>query len=541
MSNNEVATIKHLIEIQDFETAELLCFQLIDEQHFFEGYSFLGQIFFKLELFRLAVEFYNKAVQHSEGSSAEILYSLACAYEKVSGKKDKIIETLKLVIEADPTFWNAYTLLASHLRSEERLFEAIEWLNKAIALKPDLALAHSWLGYCYSDLHETEKAIACFQIVLHLQPNNSDAYEWLGLQKLEQDNLDEAIECFDKHLGFKNTNEQYWNKVHTVLLQGKYKEGWQLQGSHFWGSIDRLIREPHYKLWNGVDNLEGKKVLVRSSYGYGDTFQFVRFLPRLKALGCSVTLECQDDLRRVLSNCPGVDEVYNRCDNVNLEAFDYTVHLVGLPYLFQMDLCDIAVQAPYIFPDEFFVNHWKNKLVQYANKTKVGLVWSSGEAGQKKRNCHLSNFSQILNNENLHFISLQKGDKALQQIDELGFESKIINLSSEINNFEDTASIIANLDLVISVDTSVVHLAGALNKPTWTLIPTAPDWRWMLNRSDSPWYPNMKLYRQSQFGNWENVIKEIGRELEIIISKQQVAYFSAHQQITEEKKNKYAA
>jgi hypothetical protein len=327
-------------------------------------------------------------------------------------------------------------------------------------------------------------------------------------------------------------------------LTGNFEEGWVEYEWRFRHLKDQT------KKWNekGVHRWDGspfvdKRLLVLDEQGIGDTLQFIRYLPMVKELGGTVIFETIQPLIRLLRNFRGIDELWDR-ESVNRSelAFDLYIPLMSLPGIFKTTLETIPAEARYILPDATKAQYWRQRLNK--GEIKVGIVWAGktsaeyrqnnisglehvhlGWAGQpaskfaSNRLTRLESFIQLSRIEGIHLYGLQKGDAAIQ-VKELSGVFDVDNLGEEFTDFSDTAAAIENLDLVISVDTSVAHLAGAMGKPVWVLIPFVPDWRWMIGREDSPWYPSMRLFRQSKKGEWDEVFQRIVRELHALVHQE---------------------
>jgi ADP-heptose:LPS heptosyltransferase len=234
----------------------------------------------------------------------------------------------------------------------------------------------------------------------------------------------------------------------------------------------------------------------------------------VKAQGGRVIIECPQSLYRLLENCNGIDEIIEKSSMNTLSVQpDIHTHLLDLPGIFDTTLKSIPSHIPYITPDPILVDQWTSRL-NVNDDLKIGIVWAGNpdHTRDRDRSCSLADFAKLADIPGLSFYSLQKGHNSIAS-DNPHIEMKIVNLDNELTDFADTAAVIANLDLVISVDTAVAHLTGAIGKPVWTLLPFAPDWRWLLKRNDSPWYPTMRLFRQNQPGDWTEVFEQVREEL----------------------------
>jgi hypothetical protein len=306
-----------------------------------------------------------------------------------------------------------------------------------------------------------------------------------------------------------------------LLLTENFEQGWP---EYEWRlrTKNRLFPTLHQPVWDGTP-LNGRSILVHAEQGLGDAIQFVRYLPMVRARGGHVIFKCQPDLFRLLRNCKGFDEIIEQIPaSESAVQFDVHIFLLSLPGIFNTTLDTIPSEASYITANPNLVTQWQMRL-GHNEDFKIGIVWAGSpkHKGDRKRSCSLADFAPLANIPGLVFYSLQKGPASTEACNPPE-NMKLINLENELNDFTDTAAVIANLDLVISVDTAVVHLAGAIGKTVWTLLPFAPDWRWLQNRDDSPWYPRpnglagragMRLFRQTRPDDWAGVFEQVKKAL----------------------------
>jgi len=299
-----------------------------------------------------------------------------------------------------------------------------------------------------------------------------------------------------------------------LLLQGDFKRGWQ---EHEWRwkcrdypSPQRNFAQP---LWDG-SALERRTLLLHTEQGLGDAIQFIRYLPLVAQRGGKIIIECQAELRRLfqtmLEKCP----IVVRGDP--LPAFDLHCPLLSLPLIFGTTLENIPQTVPYLHADAQDVKKWRERLDEHSPHLKMGLVWAGSPTNKndRSRSIKLQSLAPLGQVPGVRLLSLQKGAAAAEaKTPPMGME--LVDYTQELTDFADTAALIANLDLLISVDTAVVHLAGAMGKLVWTLLPFSPDWRWLLERENSPWYPTMRLFRQQVIGDWDNVITRVASALQL--------------------------
>lgn len=396
---------------------------------------------------------------------------------------------------------------------EHRVFdEAIFCHKKAIQLNPNFADAYNNLGTALQEKGEIDVAINCYKKAIQLEPNYADAYCNLGVALNEKGKFHEAMDCFQKAVNLNNSDaENHWNFSLSLLLLGNFTEGFKEYEWRFKTSV--VSRKIHFNktLWHGED-ISGLDILILTEQGLGDAIQFMRYASLIAKRGANVIVECQTELKSLIKNIEGIQEVVVR--GQTLPSFNVYCFLLSLPLIFQTTINTIPATIPYINLEYGKVEKWRDKLKLDKSKLKIGLVWAGNPTykGDAFRSCQLKTFSSLARFRDITFYSLQKGDNS-QQAKNPPEGMNFIDLTEEINDFSDTASFIENLDLIVSVDTAVAHLAGALGKSVWTLLPFAPDWRWMLNRDDSPWYPTMRLFRQPSPGDWESVIAKVKYEL----------------------------
>lgn len=299
------------------------------------------------------------------------------------------------------------------------------------------------------------------------------------------------------------------------LLNGDLHRGWP---EYEWRLKTSSMAEPPSgrPRWSG-ESLKNKTILVEAEQGHGDTIQFVRYLPQIKLVGANIILGCQPALRNLLIESKVADMVLSQGDIA--PHFDTEITLLSLPGIFQASLETIPAEVPYLRIPQGSGIQAITAIVRYTEMLRVGLVWAGGiYTKAPERSLELEQFRELFKLRGVKLFSLQKGNTAEEL--KLIMPDTIVDLAPCLNDFADTAAAIQELDLVISVDTAVAHLAGALGKPVWTLIPYVPDWRWMLNREDSPWYPTMRLFRQPKPGDWASVIARVAEQLTALVQQQ---------------------
>ncbi len=401
---------------------------------------------------------------------------------------------------------------------------AIASYERAVALKPDFAEAHTNRGNALHELRQHAAAVACYDRAIALKPDFAEVHynRGIALEALRQ--LDAAVDSYDRAISIKPSYaDAYWNKSLALLLRGDFKNGWKLHEWR-WGtdSLKMSMRGFAQPLWLGEEAIAGKTILLHAEQGMGDAIQFCRYARLVTDLGARVILEAPVPLLSLFTTLDGVSQLV--AHGSALPPFDRHCPLMSLPLALKTEVSSIPAPIAYLRPDPAKRGRWQQKLGE-KNKLRVGLAWSGGFRRfrpelwdlNERRNINLAKLAP-LRNERIDYYSLQKGlpaESDLARMKELAWNGpEIIDYTSELHDFSETAALIDNLDLVISVDTSIAHLAGALGKPVWILNRFDTCWRWLLDRDDSPWYPTARLYRQERAGDWDGVVERITADLE---------------------------
>lgn len=426
------------------------------------------------------------------------------------------LQCFQTAIDLKPDYASAYDNLGTALQRQGNLGDAIAAYQTAIALKPDVANAYSNLGTALKEQGDFPAAIAAFETAIRLQPDHADAYNNYGGTLVELGQYQAAIDCYEQAIRHKpDYADAHLNLGIMLLMQGHYQRGF---GEYHWRWKTTQCPDLRYPqaLWDGTP-LQGRVILLTAEQGFGDTIQFARYAPLVAASGGVVVMACQKPLERLLSTLEALDHCVDR-DQTDVQTH---VHcpLLDLPLLFGTTIATIPVQVPYLHPPECC---WELPTVPNT-QLKVGIVWASNPANStsSKRSCDLDAFLPLLEIAGIAFYSLQK-DISATDAERLA-ELSIPNLAPYLEDFAETAAAIVQLDLVITVDTAVAHLAGALGHPVWTLLPFSADWRWLTDREDTPWYPTMRLFRQTQAGNWAGVFQTVQTALGAIAQQPDVS------------------
>jgi tetratricopeptide (TPR) repeat protein len=418
----------------------------------------------------------------------------------------------KTALEIVPSSIEVLGNLGNSLWSAREFAAAAAIHRKALALRQDYAPAHNSLGNALLGLKRFAEAKAEFEQALALSPNEPNTLCNLGNVFLAQNQIDKAIGYYQRALqhepGFR---QAVFNEGLVLLLKGDLRAGLPHYELRWVLKQQALEDQPPRENWQGDLPVDGKTLLVCCEQGLGDTLQFLRYVPLLKARSAKVILRIQETLRPLLLDMPDVTIVSAKDDE--LPAFDHYCLLLSLPLAFGTDLTTIPNNVPYVQAPATKAAYWRYRLDRFPGK-KIGIVCSGNPQHKNdyNRSCPLAAFKPLAAAAGNTLFLLQKEIRPTDTA-VLADSPEFINLSAELNDFTDTAAIVANLDLVIAVDTSVVHLTGAMGKPVWVVLPFAPDWRWMLDRSDSPWYPSMRLFRQPKPDDWASVMAQVTDEL----------------------------
>jgi tetratricopeptide (TPR) repeat protein len=396
------------------------------------------------------------------------------------------------------------------------LERAIGLLQKAVILRPGNATWYAHLGTLCRLTYRLDEALAASNESIRLDPNNPDHLVALSLVYFDIDERAHALACLVRALGLKHDHaDGHLALAQNLLAMGQFEAGWR---EYEWRNLTeagRLTMPPMTSApWNGMRLPTGRLLLV-GDQGYGDAIQFARYIGMAAERCQDVILGCSEEMETLLRDLPGVAQYCHKWNDVPGHA----VHcrLSSLPYIFNTSLETIPAGVPYLKADPGRVAHWRERLDARlpAGLPRIGLAWTGRPThpNDRRRSLALEQLLPLAQLGRAAFVSLQKPmprrDAAL-----LSRFGGMTDIAEELIDFGETAAVIENLDLVISIDTAIVHLAGALGRPVWIMLPKAADWRWLLERSDSPWYPTARLFRQARPGAWDAVIKEVTSALQ---------------------------
>jgi len=415
-------------------------------------------------------------------------------------------------ISLQPSYYEAWANKGIALHELKRYDEALLSYDKAISFKPNYYEAWNNKGATFSELKRYEEALASYDKAISLKPDYYEAWANKGIALHELKRYDEALLSYDKAISFKpDLYDAYWGKALIQLTLGNFKDGLKNYEYRLERTSAYPKRHQEFPLLTNLNQPLGKRVLVWSEQGHGDTIQFSRLIKQLSDLNVTIIFEVQAGLKALLEY--SIKHATVISEGTPFGQVDFQIPLMSLPLLLELDINDIP-SDPYLEDSKEDSITWKKKLSVANNKLNIGIACSGNEQhiNDKNRSIDLKLFKPIADKVNLFLIQkdLRKSDQ-----DFLRTHPEIKFLGKEITSFNDSASIIQAMDLVITVDTSLAHLSGALGKPTLILLPWNSEWRWLLGRQDSPWYPTVKIFRQPHSGNWEAVIEDVALHLNL--------------------------
>ena len=471
---------------RDNEAKKYLCRAVTVDPKYYEGYTNLGNLYFKQSCYRLAINSYRESIRIAP-NDPDIWANLGNVYLKI--KKDN---------------------------------DAIVCYKKAIELNPNRADLHNLLADCNYILARYSEAILSYENTLKINPNYAECYYKIGQAYQQIGQHHQAIKSYKQSVSVEPKNAEFHSQLGTtLLLTGDFKNGWmEYEWRRKIGKYKKYFAEP---FWQGND-LAGKTLLVYAEQGMGDTIQFYRFISLLEHRNCTVILECHPPLKPLFEAWGLASEtVQIFAIGEKLPNFDFYLPLMSFPYVLGLENVD---QIPLFFPSQVsdvLPNMPLQIPLEKRGNLKIGLVWAGNpnHNRDKQRSMKLNQLSSLFDIPNCVFFSLQVGEsrtELYQMMDQIQGLS-ITDLGQTFSNFVDTAMAVSQLDLVVSVDTAVAHLAATMGKPTWIMLSANPDWRWLLQRSDCPWYPTVRLFRQQVLGDWSYVVASIADVLSKNIKK----------------------
>lgn len=481
-----------------------------------EGYSSLGIALMEKGALDDSIAAHRRAVSLNP-DLAEAHNNLANAL-KAKGELDEAIAEYRRAIELKADYPEAHYNLANALHAKGQFDLAVASSGRALAGRPDYIEAHNNLGNVFKDKGDFEHAIAAYERAIAIKPDFAEAHSNLGTVLQSMGRYDDATAAFRRAIAFQpDFAKAHLNLAFVLLLQGDLANAWP-EYEWRWKCVGgETFTQP---LWTG-EELRGRTILLHPEQGFGDTIHMARYVPRVAARGGRVVLECQPELQRVFERLPDVWRVVPK--GQPRPEFDVQCPLLSLPHVFGTTLESIPAEPEYLSADPQLAEAW-SKRIDAPPGLKVGLVWagSAGHLNDRNRSIPLARLARLREIEGVRFHGLQKGPAAAQAAADPP-PLPMTDFDPLLTDFAETAALVANLDLVISVDTAVAHLAAALGKPVWLLLPFVPDWRWLLDREDNPWYPTMRLFRQKAIGDWDEVVERVaealGRRADVLSSE----------------------
>jgi tetratricopeptide (TPR) repeat protein len=515
----------HLLGVVAFQTgrlelaAELIGRSLTLAEGNAAAHSNLGNVRTAQGRLEEAVRCFDRALE-LQPDFPDALLNLANA-RSLMGQAAEAATLLGLALQLQPDLAEAHSSLGSILRDLGRPEEAAASCRRAIALKPQLAQAHCNLGVLMEDAGRSEEAIGCYRKALEIQPAFAAARANLGSSLMSVGEVREAGEQLREALRLDPGLERArFAQAHLALLQGDYATGLPLYEARFGQGVlhsmyaglrGRMQTFRGAQQWRG-ERVEGGTLLLWTEQGLGDSLMMMRYLPLLKERGFGkVLLYCDRELARLAGMLEQVDEVTTRERPPPLGQFDLHCPVMSLPLAFGTRLDSIPRQVPYLRVPDSLQRFWAQRLAA-APGARIGLVWAGGSLYPRnpQRSLRFAQFAPLLAIEGARFVSLQQGAAAREIAESV---APLSDWMDECKDLIDTAALMCQLDLVITVDTSMAHLAGALGKPVWMLNRFESEWRWLLEREDSPWYPTMRIFRQPAPGRWDEVVAHVAGEL----------------------------
>ena len=469
-----------------------------------EALSNRGATLYELRRFEDALASYDKALT-VRPNYAEALSNRGLTLHKLK-RFDEALASYEQALAVRPDYADALRNRGLTLHELKRFDEALASYEQALAVRPDYAEALSNRGTTLHELRRFKDALASYDHALRVLPNYAEALHNRGVTLHELKRFDEALASYEQALAVRpDYTQAHFNEAICRLVIGDFDRGWE--------EFDRYFNRYYQFRRLGVSNgtalaaIAGRTILLHAHLGYGDTIQFCRYVPLVAELAARVILEVPAPLHGLMSTLPGAAQIVTRGDPI--PNFDVQCLLESLPLVFGTRLETIPSATPYLRVSSQAIMNWNARLGGPRGRPRIGLAWSGDPMNwnDHNRSMRLDSLLSLLD-LSATFVSLQKevraGDAAV-----LKARSDVLHFGDELKDFSDTAALLSNLDLIISVDTSVVHLAGALAKPVWVMLPFIPDWRWLLDRDDSPWYPTARLFRQDNSRSWESVIVRV--------------------------------
>jgi tetratricopeptide (TPR) repeat protein len=506
-----------LTELQQFEEAQTTYERLIAEApNYAAAHYNLANLLRRRNQNLAAIESYERAVCLNHAYLKAYLALGECQLEEKD--LEGALKSYDHALRIEPTEVKAFNAKSRIYRDQKKYQEALAAAIVALTLDNQCAEAFYNRGTVFAILNKYEDALKDLEYAISLEPNYPEAFYNRGVVLTSLMRLDEAMESYDQTIRLApNFPTAYWNKSLLHLMRGDYTQGlplyewrWKLEKPT---SPIRTFSEP---LWLGNESLSGKTIFVHAEQGLGDTIQFSRFLPSLEALGARVIFECQGSLQELMKSLSTTIEVFPEGEPI--PEFDCHCPLLSLPLALNFKLNDQVSVDRYLSTPEEKIKYWE-EIVGPKKKPRIAISWSGNPryGNDPNRSIPLSEISNIMTTK-FEWISLQKEIRQ-EDVEILLGHNHVWHFGGKLKDFTDTAALCELADLVISVDTSVAHLSGALGRPTWIMLPFIPDWRWQLEKKDSPWYSCVRLFRQDTTRSWSAVLAQIKENLSECLSR----------------------
>ena len=480
----------------------------------FNMFNNLGIVFELIGDSNRAIEAYKQAVKINP-KYAKAINNIGVVLYKQKRYKESA-QIFEIALQSDSDYNEVYSNKGAAYNKAKDYDKAIESLEMAILKMPNHGGAYTNLGNVYNKLHDYKTAVKMHEKSIELEPNGSNAYSNVGTSYKYLGLSDKAITSYKKAIELDPNFVNAHFDLASMYLSGEdFVNGWKEYEWRFKKEemIPHIIKHKDIfskPMFTGIEDIKGKTLLLHSEQGYGDSIQFIRFAPQLKEkFGCKIAVKCREGLKELFKTIDEIDVIVDRSEET--PAFDYQLSIMSMPFILDMKSTDeLPKKMPYlkaIFDKDLEIKKEKDKI-------NIGICWSASLTGESYEGkvFDLKFFEPLMNNPKINLYSLQVGDGS-EDIKKLGFENKIIDLTDKLTDFSKTAYLIDNLDLVISSDTAVAHLSGALNKQVWIPLQKIPDWRWTNKGETTKWYPSAKLFRQKTARVWEGVFQSLNAKL----------------------------
>jgi len=487
-----------------------------------EAYLRLGGVLLGLREFNEAATCFRAAAQLAPAAPEA---SVGLGIALICGKRfDEAIPCFQRALKLKPDHPEAHHFLGDAYRALGKYDEALAAFDRAIQLRPDYAEAHNSRGFTLDEMRRPQEAVASFDQAIRLRPDHCEAHHNRGVALGKLARYQEAIASFDEAIRLEpDYPEARRNRALALLVRGDLQRGWQ-EFEWRWKCRDLSMPKHPRPLWEG-EPLEGRTILLHVEQGLGDTLQFIRYAALVKARGGRVVVECQKPLVPLVETCPGIDRVVLKGEA--LPEFDVHTPLLRLMGLFTTTLETIPAPVPYLRAEPGRIEHWRARIGLLPG-FKIGIAWQGNPKHSRDpdRSFPLAQLEVLARIEGVQLISLQKGFGA-EQLRHLGGRFPVVDFGDDVDpgpgTMRDTPAIMMCMDLIVTPDTALAHLAGALGMPVWIALPRAPDWRWLIEREDSPWYPTARLFRQAERGRWGPVFARMAAALQEIAAKKKTS------------------